>query len=270
LTNSSSYREVLALTATNTTLAGGAAGITALLVNFWYLERYTGEPIFELKKAMNGALGGLVSVAASCGIIEPWAAVVTGSIAGVFYLLASRLLIRIRIDDACDAIPVHGFCGLWGLIASGLFASPMRLTEYYGRGEHPGLLYSWRNGKSDFRLLGAQIVGALFIVGWVVLFMLPFFVWLDWKGWLRSDPLEELVGLDTSYHGGLALHTNDSDVKPEYITAYKERQIELNKLKRRSPRTHQFEQRIAQSMDKIEEDEEELEADDGFDPKISL
>jgi Ammonium Transporter Family len=161
---------------------------------------------------------------------------------------------------------------LWGVVAVGLFASPRRLAEYYGSGEHPGLLYSFRNGEADFRLLGAQIVGALFIVGWVVAFMLPFFVWLDWKGWLRSDPLEELVGLDTSYHGGLALHAHDSDVKLEYITAYKERQIELNKLRRRSQKTNDYEHRITTSMDRIEEEEEEeaLETEEGFDPKISL
>lgn len=40
-------------------------------------------------------------------------------------------------------------------------------------------------------------------------------------GWFRSDPLEEIVGLDTSYHGGVLL--GGSDVEPEYISAYKER-----------------------------------------------
>ena len=221
----------MALAATNTTLSGGAAGIAALMVNLWYLERYTGEAYFDVKKAMNGSLAGLVAITGSCGVVEPFAAVIIGSIAGVVYLLSSQLLIKLRIDDACDAIPVHGFSGLWGVIAVGLFSSSSRLEQFYGRGEHPGLFYSWYQGDSDFRLLGAQIVGALFIMAWVLAFMLPFFVWLDWKGWLRSDPLEELVGLDTSYHGGLALLSTHSDVKPEYISAYKERQIENNSLR---------------------------------------
>jgi Amt family ammonium transporter len=221
----------MSLAATNTTLSGGAAGISALMINLWYLERYTGEAYFDVKKAMNGSLAGLVAITGSCGVVEPFAAVIIGSIAGVVYLLSSYLLIKLRIDDACDAIPVHGFSGIWGVVAVGLFSSPTRLEQFYGRGEHPGLFYSWYVGDSDFSLLGTQIVGGLFIIGWVLFFMLPFFVWLDWKGWLRSDPLEELVGLDTSYHGGLALLAAHNDVKPEYISAYKERQSENNSLR---------------------------------------
>ena len=54
--------------------------------------------------------------------------------------------------------------------------------------------------------------------------MMPFFIFLDWKGWFRSDPLEEIVGLDTSYHGGCIL--GSSDAQPEYISAYKQRKEE--------------------------------------------
>lgn len=271
----------MALAATNTTLAGGAAGISALFVHLWYLERYTGEPYFDVKKAMNGSLAGLVAITGSCGVVEPWAAVVIGTLAGVFYLLASQFLLMVRIDDACDAIPVHAFCGLWGVLAVGLFASPTRLETFYGHGSHPGLFYSWYNGNSDAVLLGAQIVGALFIIVWVIVFMLPFFVWLDWKGWLRSDPLEELVGLDTSYHGGLALLSNTSDVKPEYISAFKERQAENSNLRRRNQQQkHQHHDysggtRLSNrtSLPRSsanDEDEVEEENPEAFDEKITL
>ena len=267
------FHQILALCATNTSLAGGAGGISAIMVNLWYLERYTGEPYFDLKKAMNGSLTGLISIAASCGVIEPWAAVIIGTVAGVIYLMASIMLVRLRIDDACDAIPVHGSGGLWGIIAVGFFASPRRLLEYYGKADHPGLFFSWHRRNSDFRLLGAQVVGALFIVGWVLAFMLPFFVWLDWKGWLRSDPLEELVGLDTSYHGGLALLTThvDAEVKEEHITAYKNRQIELNNLRRRSSAQNQNIAVLPKfNYTSTEDNEEKVELEEDFDPKISM
>jgi ammonium transporter, Amt family len=275
LTNSLLYHEILALAATNTTLAGGAGGISALMVNLWYLERYTGEPYFDVKKAMNGSLAGMVAITGSCGVVEPWAAVVVGSIAGVFYLLASHFLIKMRIDDACDAIPVHGFCGIWGVIAAGLFSSPTRLKLFYGHGKHPGIFYSWYEGNSDFRLLGTQIVGAFFIMGWVLTIMLPFFVWLDWKGWLRSDPLEELVGLDTSYHGGMALLSNHNEVKAEYISAFKERQIENNTLRRRQQKNQVVENGTAKTSSLKQgygddEDESEVEAKESFGLKIAL
>lgn len=226
---------VVALAATNTTLAGGAAGITALMVNLWYLERYTGEAYFDIKFAMNGSLAGLVAITGGCGVVEPWAAVIIGAVAGVVYLLGSKLLLRLRLDDACDAIPIHALSGCWGVFSVGLFASPTRLLTFFGRADHPGLFYSWHNGSSDAVLLGAQVVGILFIIGWVMCIMLPFFVWLDWKGWFRSDPLEELVGLDTSYHGGLALLSNHGDdgVRPEYITAFKKQRSESVTLRRR-------------------------------------
>ncbi len=278
------YHQILALCATNTSLAGGAGGISALLVNLWYLERFTGEAYFDIKKAMNGSLTGLISIAGSCGIVEPWAAVVIGTVSGVVYLVASNMLVRLRIDDACDAIPVHGFGGLWGVIAVGLFASPRRLLNYYDSADHPGLFYSWGMGKSDFRLLGAQVVGALFILGWVLVFMLPFFVWLDWRGMLRSDPLEELVGLDTSYHGGMALiSNNDSEIKAEHITAYRNRQIELSNMRRRSSASESSNSRRRSSSNKQrktvppksmykpdEEEDKELEMEEGLDPKVPM
>lgn len=49
---------------------------------------------------MNGCLGGLVSVTGSCGVIEPWAAVITGFVAGLLYLSTSKLLIRLRIGES--------------------------------------------------------------------------------------------------------------------------------------------------------------------------
>jgi Amt family ammonium transporter len=227
----------VALAAVNTTMSAGVAGITALFVNLWYLERTTGEPFFDLTYAMNGALSGLVAVTAGCGVIEPWAAVLTGIVAGLIYMVGSRGLIMVRLDDAVDAIPVHLMNGVWGCIAVGLWASPTRISRFFGRAPHPGWFYAIRDGNpGDMRLLGAQLVGLLFIIGWVMSIMVPFFIWLDWKGWFRSDPLEEIVGLDTSYHGGLALLNSHQDsVQPEYITAFKKQREEGN-LRRRNNR----------------------------------
>lgn len=246
--------EIAALAAVNTTLSGGTAGISALFFNLWMLERYTGEPYFDINKAMNGALCGLVAITGGCGVFEPWAAVVTGFFAGILYVLGSKLLLILRLDDAVDAIPVHMFNGLWGLLCVGLFASTERLQAVYGRSKHPGLFYSFAAGKPDGTLLGCQIIGMLFVMGWVVVIMLPFFIWLDWRGWFRSDPLEEIVGLDTSYHGGLALLGGEEHVDPEYITAYKEKKKES--LRRRSVRR-------TQNSDTVSPDDEDPEEYDG-------
>ena len=99
--------EVISIVAVNTTLAAAAACVSALVANYYLDEKKSGEGSFSLSSAMNGCLGGLVSITGSCGVVEPWAAVVTGFVAGLLYLSTSKLLIRLRIDDAVDAIPVH-------------------------------------------------------------------------------------------------------------------------------------------------------------------
>lgn len=268
---------LVALSAVNTTLSGGMAGLVALFVNLFILERKYGEPIFDLKMAMNGSLSGLVAITAGCGVgeflffiyfiipkwanratsvctyciglesdnfflfilsrlVEPWAAMLIGAIAGVLYLGGSNLLIKFRLDDAVDAIPVHMVNGIWGLIAVGLLACPRHLEMTYGTEiEHVGWFYSFAYGGSDVRLLGAQLVGILFILVWCLVIMMPFFVWLDWKGWFRSDPLEEIVGLDTSYHGGLMLMSGDESVNPEYISQFKKQRTALRQRKTTRP-----------------------------------
>ena len=75
------------------------------------------------------------------------------------------------------AIPVHMLGGVWGVIATGLFASPRWMKEAYPNGKHAGWVFNGREGN----LLACQLVGVLFIAGWVTAIMFPFFVWLDWR-----------------------------------------------------------------------------------------
>lgn len=56
---------------------------------------------------MNGCLSGLVSITAGCSVVESWASLIIGAVAGGLYLGCSKLLLKKRIDDAVDAIPVH-------------------------------------------------------------------------------------------------------------------------------------------------------------------
>jgi Amt family ammonium transporter len=233
ITNSNHPDQLMALAAVNTTLSGGMAGMVALFVNYLVLERRTGEPVFDLKMAMNGSLSGLVAITSGCGVVENWAAIVIGAIAGLVYLGGTHMLVKLRLDDAVDAIPVHMFNGIWGLIGVGLFASDRNLELTYARSiKHVGWVYSLQKGSGDAHLLAANIVGILFIFGWVVGIMLPFFVWLDWRGWFRSDPLEELVGLDTSYHGGLSLTRGEDQVNPEYLSRFQKQRDELRNRRR--------------------------------------
>lgn len=218
-----------ALAAVNTTLSAAMGGINALFTTLFIEERLTGEAKFDLQKLMNGALSGLVSITAGCAVVEPWAAIVIGFVGGWIYLLTSAWLLRRRIDDAVDAIPVHLFAGMWGTFAVGLLASPSRVMSLYGSDKHVGWFYSLGRNSFDAHLLAAQICCIFFVIGWVFILMFPFFIWLNYMGWFRADSLEELVGLDISYHGGQALAGDD--VKLEYIEAF-------NRRKARNPGRH--------------------------------
>lgn len=200
---SSQQAQIASLAATNTALAAASGGVTSLVANYVIVERRTGESDFNLTYAMNGCLGGLVCVTAGCALVEPWAAIILGFFAGLLYHWFSGVLVRCCLDDAVDAIPVHMVNGLWGLIGVGLFATPDNMQNVYGSSDNVGWFYEWSRGSGNFNLMGSQLIGMLFITSWVSLIMYPTFSILNYMGWFRADPLDEIVGLDASYHGKL-------------------------------------------------------------------
>jgi Amt family ammonium transporter len=177
---SANYGGVAANAAVATALGGASGGISALFTNLWIEERMSGEPKFVILMAMNGTLSGLVSVTSGCAVIEPWAAIVAGTIAGWLYMYSSNLLIRLRIDDAVNAIPVHLVCGVWGLLVTGFLASPSKIEYTYSEVAPPGLFYSFGSGV-DASLLVNHICAIFFIGGWTFCSMMPIFIWLNYR-----------------------------------------------------------------------------------------
>eukprot|EP00567_Pseudictyota_dubia_P008978 CAMPEP_0197464872 /NCGR_PEP_ID=MMETSP1175-20131217/64249_1 /TAXON_ID=1003142 /ORGANISM="Triceratium dubium, Strain CCMP147" /LENGTH=531 /DNA_ID=CAMNT_0043000875 /DNA_START=251 /DNA_END=1846 /DNA_ORIENTATION=+ len=211
LTIASSNRgSVAALAAVNTSLGAAAGAVSAMFTASILEERRTGVVTYDLTNAMNGCLTGLVAVTAPCASVEPWAGFLIGVIAGWVYLTGSWLLVKYKIDDAVDAIPVHMGGGMWGVLSTGLFSSLPRLEEAYGITDHIGWFYEWGRGSANFNLMGAQIVAVLFVIGWVVGIMGPYIWVLNYFGMLRIDPLEEKVGMDISRHKGPA-YVSDAD-----------------------------------------------------------
>ena len=191
------YGDVAALCAVTTTLSGASGAVSAMFLDTLLGFLAEGEAEYDLSMAMNGCLGGLVSITAGCSVLEPWAAVLTGILGGMVYVFSSKLLVKLKIDDVVDAIPVHFFCGIWGCIATGLLAAPRHTDLAYGA-TNCGLFYS--NGN----LLVNEIIGIGFIILWVGGVMTPFFIGLNVLGMFRVDPLEEKVGMDISHHKGTA------------------------------------------------------------------
>lgn len=194
--SSETHGKIASISAVSTTLGAAAGCLSALITSALLARRETGETAYRLSDGLNGTLCGLVSITGGCGVFEPWAAMLVGAIGGVLYISGTRRLARWRIDDACDAVPVHLGGGIWGVIAVGLFASPRLLEDVYGRSKHVGWVYSWGRGSADAKLLGVNIVGIIFIMAWVSFLMTPLFLSLSYLGWFRADSLEEIIGLD--------------------------------------------------------------------------
>jgi Amt family ammonium transporter len=195
---------VAALCACTTTIAAAAGCVTAMFTDTIIEMFQTGEASYDLTMAMNGGLGGLVAITAGCSVVEPYAALFIGIIGGWVYIGWSKLLIKLKIDDAVDAIPVHFGNGMWGVIAVGFF-SKRELQEIAGYSlSSQGWFYNWGEGIGEANLLLVQICGVLWICAWVTVLMAPFFYILKVAGMFRVDPLEEEVGLDISHHRGAA------------------------------------------------------------------
>ena len=198
LIDNSASSATAALCAVTTTVAAASGCVTAMFTDTIIEKHFTGDTAYDLTVAMNGALAGLVGISAGCSVVAPWAAVTIGMVAGWVYYGFSKFLIKMRIDDAVDAIPVHSANGMWGVIAVGLFAEPDAMAAAGYSAAHVG----WFFNGSDATLLLVQVIAAVWILGWVGTLMAPFFLMLHAAGMFRVDPLEEEVGLDISLHRG--------------------------------------------------------------------
>ena len=174
----------------NTTICAVASGITVSLVNGGL--NFKGNNMYDLGLLCNGILAGLVSITAGCDGVTDYGACIIGLIGGLIYKASSDLLQKLKIDDPIDAFPVHGMCGIWGVLAVGFF------------NKDNGIFYGG-NGK----LLGWQIAGVLAIIGWAGLFTFLTTYGLNYFNLLRISETEERKGADISKHGGYAYNIRE-------------------------------------------------------------
>lgn len=100
---------------------------------------------WDLISLCNGMLVGFVSITAGCHVLEPWAAMLCGATAGCMFDIICHVLLKLRIDDPLCAYPMHGFCGMWGVLFVGLLAKKVRCDPCMLDGRRHGcvLRSSW-------------------------------------------------------------------------------------------------------------------------------
>jgi ammonium transporter, Amt family len=178
----------------NTTLGAGAGSLSAMFFQYFRTGKW------DLVACLNGSLAGLVAVTGGCAFINPWAAIIIGTVGGIFLLLWTELLEKIKIDDAVGASSVHLACGVWGIIAIGLFAEPS-LTPFAANANSGlgGLLVG--GGSAD--ILITQIIGAVATIIWCAATSVVMFGALKAIKHLRVNPKAEMEGnfIDNYEHG---------------------------------------------------------------------
>ncbi|HMQ51749.1 MAG TPA: ammonium transporter, partial [Anaerolineae bacterium] len=183
------FINLVSLAAVNTLLAGAAGGLSAMVYMWVFGPGKKPDP----SMSVNGILAGLVAVTAPCAFIESWAAFVIGLVAGILVCLAAFGLEKAKIDDPVGAVPVHFFCGLWGVLSVGIFASGNPDTAAWNGMDQAvtGLLYG-----GGFGQLAAQLFEALAVFGAAFGLSYVFFQILNSLGILRSEAKAEVIGLD--------------------------------------------------------------------------
>jgi ammonium transporter, Amt family len=140
--------------------------------------------------AATGAVVGLVAITPASGFVQPWAAIPIGIVAAVlsYFIMIWRNKAH-RIDESLDVFACHGVGGMWGALATGIFATAA--VNPAGAGLLGG------NPKQVLIQLAAILTVGVYAFGvsWVLAKI------LDVTMGLRVNEEEEVVGLDISQHG---------------------------------------------------------------------
>jgi Amt family ammonium transporter len=168
---------------TNTSAAMGALA--------WMFAEWFANDRPTVLGIASGVVAGLVAITPAAGFVNLPAALVIGAVAGMlgFYSVA-RLKQKLGYDDSLDAFGVHGVCGMWGALATGIFANPS-ITEGAA-----GLLY----GNPMQVVIQAVSIVATIAFAASATFVVVIVTRIVTKG-LRVESDSEISGLDNSIHG---------------------------------------------------------------------
>ena len=193
----------LAANAVLTTQMSAAIGI----VGWVLVERYhRGKP--TVLGAVSGGVSGLVAITPAAGFVTPVAAIPIGFIGAICcYVAVAILKSKFGYDDSLDAFGIHGVGGMWGAIATGLFA-----TMTVNPDGADGLFYG--GNLLIPQLISLVVAIALAITGTVVIFKVVSY-FMD----MRVSISAESLGIDISEHGEGAYNQSEFKSSGRFITS---------------------------------------------------
>ncbi|MEJ2154368.1 MAG: ammonium transporter [Desulfobacteraceae bacterium] len=179
--------------------ADGLAGSAFLVTNTsaaaaamaWMCAEWFADDKPTLLGIASGAVAGLVAITPAAGFVNLGSSLIIGLTAGIIgFIFVAKLKHKLGYDDSLDAFGVHGICGIWGALATGLFASPA-INEagtglFYGNPKQVWIQLVSIAGTAVY-----SAVATLIVIGITRLL----------TGRLRIDKDSEVQGLDNAFHG---------------------------------------------------------------------
>ncbi len=173
---------VSAFVVTNTAAAAG--GLTWAILEWLHTGKAT------MFGTVTGAVAGLAAITQGAGYVNPVSAIIIALLASILcFLMVSVVKPKLGYDDSLDAFGVHGIGGIWGALATGLFA-----TKAVNGGGADGLFYGNPGLFYQQLIAVAATIGYSFVVSFVLLKLIDAIVGL------RVNEKEELIGLDLTQH----------------------------------------------------------------------
>src|SRR6478736_2552283 len=169
-----------------TNTAAAAATIT------WVLASYLHKGKVSVIGAACGAVAGLVAITPASGFVTPGGAILIGLTAGGLCYSATLLRARLKVDDALDVFAVHGVGGVFGAIATGVFATSAVQKAYSG-------LIDGNAGQVGIQLIAVAATIAYAVVATFVIVKV-----VDLVLGIRISAKQEEVGMDIAVHGEVA------------------------------------------------------------------
>jgi Amt family ammonium transporter len=172
----------ITVTAFITTNTAAAAGALAWMFASWH----HGKP--SSLGMVSGAIAGMVAITPAAGFVTPMVSILIGTVAGVLCYRMMLVQVRKKCDESLDAWAIHGMGGLWGTMATGIFAAA-------AIGGSSGLI----EGNAHQFLINSVCAITAMVFTFIMTYVIAFVI--DRTLGLRVTEDEEYVGLDICQNG---------------------------------------------------------------------
>ena len=166
-----------------TNVAACMGGLSWLLVERLWMKKHT------ILGLISGVVSALVGITPACGYVDIYGALIIGLTSGIIgYWGVNRIKPFFRYDDSLDAFGIHGLVGIWGTIATGLFANP-------AINEGAGLFYG-NPGQLIPQLVSLIVTIIYSVIATTVVYYISSII----SGGGKIDHITRMKGVDTMLH----------------------------------------------------------------------